>query len=67
EMIDSTVGGLFNRGDPADLARSVIESLNQPDARTQQAQLGRDRVLGKYTYEHNAEAYEAIYFRAIEY
>ena len=67
EMIDSTVGGLFNRGDPADLARSVIESLNQPDARTQQAQLGRDRVLGKYTYEHNAEAYEAIYLRAIEY
>lgn len=66
EMIDSAVGGLFKCGDPDDLARSVIESLNQPDARTQQAQLGRERVLEKYTYEDNAEAYEAIYMRAIE-
>ena len=60
--------GLFGcRGDTDDLARSVIESLNQPDARTQQAQLGRERVLEMYTYEDNAEAYEAIYMRAIEY
>jgi len=66
EMIDSTVGGLFACGDPADLARSVIDSLNQPDIRTTQAQLGRERVLNLYTYEHNAEAYEAIYIRAIE-
>jgi glycosyltransferase involved in cell wall biosynthesis len=66
EMIDSTVGGLFACGDPADLARSVIDSLNQPGVRTTQAQLGRERVLNLYTYEHNAEAYEAIYMRAIE-
>ena len=66
EMVDSSVGGLFNCGDPADLARSVIESLNQPEARAEQAQNGRERVLEKYTYEHNAEAYEAIYMGAIE-
>jgi len=66
EMIDPTVGGLFTCGDHDDLARSVIESLDNPEVREKQAELGRERVLGTYTYEHNAEAYEAIYQRAID-
>ncbi len=66
EMIDETVGGLFTCGDPQDLARSVIESLNEPELRQQQAELGRERVLNMYTYEHNAEAYEAIYKRMLQ-
>lgn len=66
EMIDSSVGGLFNCGDHIDLANCVIESLNKPEMREKQAQLGRERVLSKYTYEHNAEAYEKIYHLVME-
>jgi spore maturation protein CgeB len=44
----------------------VIESLNEPELRQQQAELGRERVLNMYTYEHNAEAYEAIYQRMLQ-
>ncbi|MBL6747709.1 MAG: glycosyltransferase family 4 protein [Candidatus Poseidonia sp.] len=61
EMIDETVGGLFACGDSDDLARSVIESLDRPKERREQAARGRERVLNHYTYEHNAEAYEGIY------
>ena len=65
EMIDETVGGLFACGDPEDLARAVIQSLDQPNERREQAARGRERVLNHYTYEHNAEAYEGIYVDAI--
>ena len=61
EMIDETVGELFTTGDSSDLAKAVCRSLSDPEARTEQAQRGRARVLSTYTYEHNAEAYEAIY------
>ncbi len=61
EMIDETVGGLFACGDSEDLARAVIESLDRPKERREQAARGRERVLNHYTYEHNAEAYERIY------
>ena len=66
EMIDETVGGLFACGDSDDLARSVIESLDRPKERREQAARGRERVLNHYTYEHNAEAYEGIYLNAVD-
>ena len=61
EMIDEDVGELFTCGDHEDLARAVNRCLDQPEERTQQMVRGRQRVLDHYTYEHNAEAYEAIY------
>ena len=64
EMIDETVGGLFKRGDPADLARCVNDMLSS-DETQKKAILGRNRVLEKYTYEHNASDYERILKRAI--
>jgi len=66
EMIDETVGGLFTCGDHEDLARSVIASLDDPVGRSAQAERGRARVLDHYTYEHNAEAYEAIYQQVVD-
>ena len=66
EMIDEEVGGLFTCGDPADLARAVNQSLSHPDQRVEQMEKGRTRVLDLYTYEHNAEAYEAIYESVLE-
>ena len=64
EMVDSTVGGLFKRGDPEDLARCVNEMLSS-EGTAEKARLGRERVLSKYTYEHNASDYEAVFMRAI--
>ena len=64
EMVDPTVGGLFKRGDPNDLARCVNEMLSSEET-AEKARLGRERVLSKYTYEHNASDYEAVFERAI--
>jgi glycosyltransferase involved in cell wall biosynthesis len=64
EMIDTSVGGLFRRGDPIDLARCVNEMLSSEET-TEKARLGRERVLSKYTYEHNASDYEEVFKRAI--
>ena len=64
EMVDSTVGGLFERGKSSDLARCVNEMLSGSDTE-QKANLGRERVLSNYTYEHNASDYEAVFNRAI--
>ena len=61
EMIDETVGRLFECGNPSDLARAVNAALDDPEGRIKQAELGRERVLSKYTYDHNAADYEAIY------
>ena len=64
EMIDTTVGGLFKRGDADDLARCVNQMLSSHETQ-EKAKLGRSRVLQKYTYEHNALDYERIFKRAI--
>ena len=64
EMVDLSVGGLFERGNPDDLARCVNEMLSSEETQNK-ALLGRERVLSKYTYEHNASNYETIFKRAI--
>ena len=64
EMIDGSVGGLFKRGDPRDLARCVNQMLASEET-SKKAILGRERVLSTYTYEHNASDYVAVFERAI--
>jgi len=64
EMIDGSVGGLFKRGDPRDLARCVNQMLASEET-SKKAILGRERVLSTYTYEHNALDYVAVFERAI--
>ena len=64
EMVDNTVGGLFKRGDPEDLARCVNEMLASSET-SDKANLGRERVLSKYTYDHNANDYLEVFNRAI--
>jgi len=61
EMIDNSVGDLFKSGDPIDLAKSVCRMLDAPEQRINKAKAGRERVLSRYTYEHNAEDFERIY------
>ena len=61
EMVDNSVGGLFDMGNPDDLADTVNAMLSNPDLRSQQGKSGRELVLSKYTYEHNATDFLAIY------
>jgi len=65
EMIDDEVGGLFERGNPRDLAKVVIETLSS-DKRLHQAERGRARVLNKFTYEHNAEKFIEIFEKVLK-
>ena len=65
EMVDESVGGLFRRGDPEDLARCVNDMLSSSETSTK-AELGRQRVLSNYTYEHNASDYVDVFNKAIE-
>jgi len=65
EMVDESVGGLFKRGEPGDLARCVNDMLASEET-AKKAILGRERVLSRYTYEHNASDYVAVFNRAIE-
>ena len=61
EMVDQTVGDLFKTGDSNDLANSVCRILDLPEQRLEKAKTGRERVLAKYTYEHNSEDFQRIY------
>lgn len=61
EMIDETVGDLFERGNEKSLAEAVLRALSDRKSMTAKAEKGRQRVLSKYTYEHNAQDYEAVF------
>ena len=64
EMISIENGGLFKRGEPESLAKCVNEMLAD-ESRLEKAQVGREMVLDKFTYEQNAESYEKVFLRAI--
>ena len=64
EMISIENGGLFKRGEPESLAQCVNEMLAD-ESRLEKAQVGREMVLDKFTYEQNAESYEKVFLRAI--
>ena len=61
EMVDYTVGALFDINKPESLADSMNEILNNPDGREKMAEKGRRRVLDEYTYALNAERYSEFY------
>ena len=61
EMVDDTVGGLFESGNSQDLAKTVNNMLSDAQGRSIKAEAGRKLVLSKYTYEHNANDFLQIY------
>ena len=61
EMVDDTVGGLFESGNSQDLAKTVTNMLSDAKDRSIKAEAGRKLVLSKYTYEHNANDFLQIY------
>ena len=61
EMVDKSVGGLFEMGNSLDLANTVNQILDDSDKRESMATKGRQLILSKYTYEHNANDFIEIY------
>ena len=61
EMVDDTVGGLFDINHPETLSAAINELLGDPKKRETMASNGRRRVLDEYTYALNAERYAEYY------
>ena len=61
EMVDDTVGGLFELGNPSSLAAAVNAILSNPERKAELSAAGRQRVLDEYTYELNASEYADFY------
>ena len=66
EMIDDTVGGLFDRGDFVGLSKAVCDELNGHVQRMKKAKAGRKRVLEDFTLEGQAESYEDVFLRSVQ-
>ena len=61
EMVDDSVGGLFDIDQPETLAKTIESLLQNHDGRQNMATKGRKRVLDEYTYALNAERYAEFY------
>ena len=61
EMVDDSVGGLFDIDQPETLAKTIESLLQNHDGRQNMATKGRKRVLDEYTYALNAERYAQFY------
>lgn len=61
EMVTTSIGGLFEMGNSQDLAKTVNETLENWEARVSMGSKGRELVLAKFTYEHNANDFLEIY------
>jgi len=61
EMVDDTVGGLFDIEQPGSLGAAINALLSNPEKREVMAATGRRRVLDEYTYTLNAERYSDFY------
>ncbi len=63
EIVDEEVGGLFEPGDPHDLARVVVQLLREEDLRAR-GRLARERVEARWSNrrlaERHLEVYEAL-------
>jgi glycosyltransferase involved in cell wall biosynthesis len=60
EIVDETVGTLFEPADPADLAGAVVRLLRRPDLRELGAR-ARQRVTAQWSLERLARRHQEIY------
>jgi len=64
EMVDQSVGRLFEMGDPDAMAEAIMAELADSEEMLSKGETGRRRVLEGFTFESNAARFEAIYERA---
>lgn len=61
EMVDDSVGGLFDIDQAGTLSKAIESLLQDHNGRQTMAKNGRKRVLDEYTYALNAERYAEFY------
>lgn len=66
EIVDDSVGGLFEPYDPDDLARVVLGLLSDPEALQEKGRLARKRVRTNWSVERLARRHLEIYNTLLE-
>ena len=61
EMVDDTVGSLFQMGDDEDLARSIIDELKDPQRLSEKGRIGRKRVIQNFSLIESCEKFLGLY------
>ena len=64
EMVDETVGALFELGSVDSLSEAIASELSSNESLTQKGAEGRKRVLDRFTLDGNAERFLEVYHRA---
>lgn len=62
-IVPGRTGWLAQPGDPADLARCILNALADPHQRSAAAETARSEVVPRYGMAHVADQYEALYAR----
>lgn len=66
ELVEPGLNGLLvEAGDEAGMARALLALLDDPAKRARLGQQGRARVAGRFSIAAMAEAYQAVYERAL--
>ena len=65
EMVDESVGGLFEIGSVDSLSEAICHESSSMDSLLEKGEEGRKRVLERFTLDGNAEDFLAVYRRAI--
>jgi len=64
EMVDDSVGSLFEMGDIDSMADAILMEMSDKTTLLEKGEAGRRRVLERFTYNHDAERFIEIYGRA---
>ena len=64
EMVDSSVGALFELGSVDSLSETISSELSSNETLLQKGAEGRKRVLERFTLDRNAERFIEVYARA---
>ena len=65
EMVDESVGGLFEIGSVDSLSEAICHESSSMDSLLEKGREGRNRVLERFTLDGNAEDFLTVYRRAI--
>ncbi|MDG1536822.1 MAG: glycosyltransferase, partial [Candidatus Thalassarchaeaceae archaeon] len=63
EMVDDSVGTLFTMANTDSMSSAILTLLADSEGLAARGRAGRERVVERFTYSHNAERFNAIYRR----
>ena len=65
EMVDSSVGSLFEVGNVESMASAILQEISSKENLSSKGMEGRRLVLDRFTLEGNAKSFLEVYQRAI--